>query len=226
MPSGPLQPRIDAERKNPVPCAAEGCRDFRRYPGRYCEKHDYRQKRYGSPLGTPLPRKVLERYRTASERFVMRNADHPAVQASLVRIGEWLSSAIQPHRLNKWSKPDQRLADWLARSREAGAQPEEILSTVFAVYAMLEDRPGDFHSDQHFWHMLGLYVLRIGPGAKVFSKKSGKPYAIKLSTKLCRHFGIILKQSFGYVATKAAAKILEDIKAKEPINSTPVAVSY
>jgi hypothetical protein len=111
-----------------------GCKAFAYRIGRFCQPHNDRAKKYGDPT---MSRKLMERRHYRRERvevrsFLKRHASHVAVEAGLAWIATWIHSG---------DSTGDAVNQHIARLREAGVKPLDILTEVAAMFLYVQRYP-------------------------------------------------------------------------------------
>lgn len=189
-------------------CAAPGCIEVPRKFSRYCRRHHDQVTSTGAVNGKILNKQQIEPHARRAREWLLCNAAHPAVQIAQARMAELIAP----------TEGATFLGGEFARLREAGAQPEEMLTLWLGVW-LWQDAATRPLEDQEFDINCARSMLRCVPAKRVASR-TGRRHYTRVRGSHARALGEYLRQEIGVFALMAVRSITALEKAKAAQKAT------
>lgn len=170
-------------------CAVRSCtRPGHHGFSRYCNSHAERLNLYGHPTARPLTKAEAEHHRRFVEEVFARRRDSKAMLAGL-EIAYELLHYVPRMPLVKW---DREVAEQMARLRDRGATPWELLRCVCEVLALEYREPVHFTDPKVATYALARRVTMIRQWPKGW----------RPTGRFLKHLGELLREHLGVFALR------------------------
>ncbi len=154
MAYGLIAPEI--ARNEAKTCSDSACHRTRDRVSGYCKMHTQARYLYGHPRGRRLaPREYAPEAREAAA-FIREHQDHPAINAALGWLSEWLQGAWMGNTTMPAVKDMQRLYGH-------NVSTLSVLTEVVAVWLYSVRSPNSLPDDMRLTYALSLAVLALAP---------------------------------------------------------------
>lgn len=176
-------------------CELRDCGQPTRPWSNYCTQHARRIRETRSPHGRRFRAGELRPFRALADHFLTVHADHPATLAAL----EYMRTRLTPNPFDeRASRHKGAIAAQMARLRDGGAEPREMLLRFLTVAGRISDNPLSEAARDHACGMfnLGRHVLLTVPLPKR-TWASGKRESVKLNASVAGEFGQSLMEALG-----------------------------
>ena len=199
-------------------CEIRDCGQPTREWSNYCTQHARRIRETRSPHGRRFRAGELRPHRVMAEQFLKTHADHPATLAAL----DYLRTRLTPSPYDeRASRHKGAIASQMARLREGGAEPREMLLRFLTVAGRISDNPLSEVARDHACGMfnLGRHVLLTMPLPKR-TWASGKRESVKLNASVAGEFGQSLMDALGGYQAKAWSHIRQGKRIQQKAAET------
>lgn len=199
-------------------CELNGCGRPTRPWSNYCTQHARRIRETRSPHGRRFRAGELKPHRALAEHFLKSHADHSATLAAL----RYMRARLTPNPFDHTAvRHKGAIAAQMARLKDGGAEPEEMLLRFLTVAGRITDNPLSEVSRDHACGMfnLGRHVLLTVPLPKR-TWASGKRESVKLNASVAGEFGQSLMDALGGFQAQAWRHIRAKRKAQEQTAQT------